>query len=897
MIGRKIAKYLYYNIIVWILATRYRVKYVGREKLTKANLYKAGGVLFLPNHPAEVDPLIVGVGVWNEFEPRPMIVEWISQLPLVRRVMRLMKAVPIPSFGKRCSPEQHLKADEAFQEVVDGLRRGENFMMYPAARLKSSQKEVIGGSSGLHKILLQNPEINIVLVRTLGLWGSSFSKGWNGQSVVFLNAVKNGIKAVLMNGIFFLPKRKVKVEYLPLNDIFPRYASKIELNQFLEDWYNKVPDPLQIVPYRFWNKKIERNYVSPISEKEAKGVSNEIQEKVTQEIARISKINPKEVLPYHDLSSDLRLDSLDLQDLVTFLEENYMAKKINIHQLTTVASVMNYAASPEEPPTEEIKITPASTAWIEFAQNSSIRASIHGSNIPEAFFRISHQRKKDIACADMISGEVTHEKLMLSVILLAKKIEKFPGKYIGILLPASVAANVLVIACQMAKKIPVMINWTVGRHHLEAVKSTTRLEKVISSRAFLKNIEDLDLAPISDQLHLVEDIKGSITLYEKLKAALLIKLKYETLIKKLGLLEIDKKSTAVLLFTSGTETMPKGVPLSHENILFDMKAAFDRVKTTNQDVILGFLPPFHSFGFTVCGILPLVSGVRVFYYPNPTHYKKLAKLIEQWKVTFLAGAPTFLKGILQHNQKELYNTLRIIISGAEKAPDALIKKIKEICPQADFLEGYGLSECAPILTLNIPGKPHQGVGPALDGVEVLIVHPETGAPLPQGEKGQVLGRGPNIFSGYLGEGFQSPFIEVEGKKWFKTGDLGYLDERGYLTLVGRLKRQIKIGGEMVNLNALEDELTKKFIEEGIINIEAKDGPSLAICANETHDRPRIYLFATFEVEVEEINKKIRKIGFSNLHKVYQVQKIDKLPVMGSGKIHYRKLEELLKNLT
>lgn len=892
--SNKIAKYIGFKVIRLILATRYKVTYTGRDRLTKENLSKEGGVLFLPNHTAEVDPLIVGTGVWFEFEPRPLIVEWIGEVPIVGSIMKLMRAIPIPNFTKRSSQLKRFRADEAFDEVVQGLKLGDNFLVYPAGKLKSTEKESIGGASGTFKILQQNPDINIVLVRTLGLWGSTFSKGWDGKPVVFMTAVLNAIKAVLMNGFFFLPKRKVSVEYLPVNDIFPRNASKVEVNRFLEGWYNQVPDPLNLVPYHFWSKKVLRHFNPSSKDTEVKGVPKEIQEELKEEIARIAKITPEQVYPEQLLSSDLRLDSLDMQDLVTFLEEQYNVKRINPYQLTTVASIMNYAASPEEPSTEEIKLASSSESWKEFAKDSSIRASIYGSNIPEAFFRISYQRKKDIACADLISKEVTHEKLMLSVILLSKKIEKLPGKYIGILMPASVAVNVLVIACQVAKKIPVMINWTVGRHHLEAVKKTTNLESIITSKAFLKNLPDLDLTIVLDQLVFVEDLRASISLYEKLKAAFLTKLKYETLIKKLGLLQIDKKSPAVLLFTSGTETTPKGVPLSHENILFDMKSAFDRVKTTNQDVILGFLPPFHSYGFTVCGLLPLVSGVRAIYYPNPTHYKKLARLIEQWGVTFLAGAPTFLKGILQPSQKELYKSLRVIISGAEKAPESLLKKIEEICPDADFLEGYGLSECAPILTLNIPGQVHQGVGPALDGVEILITHPETGKPVPQGEKGQVLGRGPNIFEGYLGEGIQSPFVECEGKKWFKTGDLGYLDERGYLTLVGRLKRQIKIGGEMINLNALEDGLTKKFIDEGMIDLEHKDEPSLAVCANEESDRPRIYLFTTFDVQVDEVNKRIRKLGFSNLHKVYHVQKIDALPLMGSGKVHYRKLEDIFK---
>lgn len=888
-------KYFIFKLIQLLLATRYKVEYRGREKLNPSNLSKKGGILFLPNHPAEVDPLIVGCGIWMQYYPRPLIVEWIAQVPLVKGVMRLMKAVTIPDFERRSAQFKRGRADEAFEVVVEGLKKKDNFLMYPAGKLKPSENEVIGGASGLHKIIQAFPDANVVLVRTTGLWGSTFSKGWSGKPVIFLDAVLHGVKAVIKNFFFFLPKRKVIVEYEPYNDKFPWKASRGELNRTLEQWYNEKRDPLTIIPYQFWSKRVLREYTPSNLVTEVTHVDVKIQEEIKREIARISKILPVEIKPEMHLCSDLRLDSLDLQDLVTFLEERFNVKRIDPYQLTTVASLMNYAARPDDVPSEGLDVSESSSNWKVFAKAEGVRASIYGKSIPEAFFRIAYHRKKDLACADLISNEVTYERLMLSVILLSKKIEKLPGKYIGVLLPASIAVNVVVIATQLAGKVPVMINWTVGKHHLEAVKQATQLKAVITSDAFIKNVHDLDLNPISKELVLIETLKNQISLYEKLKASLLVKLKYETLVKKLNLSKLTQEDIAVLLFTSGTETQPKGVPLSHHNILFDMKSAFDRVKTTNSDVILGFLPPFHSYGFTVCGILPLVSGVRVIYYPNPTHYKKLAKLIEKWKVTFLAGAPTFLKGILQPSQKELFNSLRIIISGAEKAPESLLEKIQQTCPQVDFLEGYGLSECAPILTLNVPKELHQGVGPPLDGVELLLLHPETNEVVAQGETGQVLARGPNIFKGYLGSQKTSPFLEYDGKQWFKTGDLGYLDERGYLTLVGRLKRQIKIGGEMVNLNALEEKLIKKLIEEGMINLSEQDEPSVAICSKEDQERPRIYLFSTLDLELDEVNKRIKKLGFSNLHRIHRIEKIEKLPLMGSGKIHYRKLEEHLKN--
>lgn len=869
---------------------RYNVKCLGIEKLTPENLDRDGGILFLPNHVAEVDPMIVGSVLWKKFQPRPLLVEWIIKVPLVSIVMKKMRAVPIPNFEDKSSQEKRLEAENAFQAVVEGLKKNDNFMVYPSGRLKASERESLGGASGLYKIIQANKNVNVVLVRTTGLWGSRFSRGWDGKRVIFTHAVLYSLKVLLKNMIFFMPRRKVLVEVECVNSSFPWDASRIELNRFLEDWYNQKRDPLKLVPYQFWSYRVKRQCVYEDTVIDVSRVPERVKLEIVAEIARITKTLYTEIKPQMNLFTDLRMDSLDIQDLVAFLEAKFQIQTIKPSQLTTVASVMNYAAEPSKSLNNETEKTTSSNYWQSFAQGTPIRARIQGETIPEAFFKIACQRKKDPACSDIISNELSYEKLMLGVILLSKKIKEMPGEYVGVLLPASTTVNIVILACLVAKKTPVMINWTVGKKHLEAVLDCTKLSCVISSNAFLKNIPDVDISVLKDKIIPAEKIKKEISFIDKLKAYFLIKLSYSQLSKILSIQNIDKNKTAVLIFTSGTETLPKGVPLSHENIISNLNAAFERVETSNHDVILGFLPPFHSFGLTVTGLLPILSGVRVVYYPNPTHYKKMGKLIADWQVSFLCGAPTFLKGILQPAHRELFTTLRIVVSGAEKAPQSLLDRIDEVCPEVEFLEGYGLSECGPILSLNVPNKPHKGVGPALDIVNLLIVHPETNEPLPEGQKGHVLASGPNIFSGYLGD-FPSPFIEVEGKKWFKTGDLGFLDQRNYLTLVGRLKRQVKIGGEIVNLNALEETLTRKLIEDGLIEVSKEDQPSLAVCAHENDSRAQIFLFVTFDLKTDEVNKKIRKLGFSNLYRINEIVKIEKLPLMASGKIHYRELED------
>ena len=206
-----------------------------------------------------------------------------------------------------------------------------------------------------------------------------------------------------------------------------------------------------------------------------------------------------------------------------------------------------------------------------------------------------------------------------------------------------------------------------------------------------------------------------------------------------------------------------------------------------------------------------------------------------------------------------------------------------------MIEGYGIIECSPILTANRFYGKHKGVGQPLPGIDICIVHPETSQDLPIGTDGLILARGPNIFSGYLNKDVVSPFLDHNGKKWYKTGDLGNLDVDNYLTISGRLKRFIKVGGEMVSLGSIEDALLQTAIKKGWPT--AEEGPSLAICAKEIPgEKPKIFLFTRFDANLDDINTSLKESGFSNLVRISSVQQLSEIPIMGTGKVNYRALE-------
>ncbi len=885
---------------------RYRIKVKGLENLNSKTLNKPGGVLFLPNHPASfTDPVTISLSLLGKYPIRPMIVEYMYYLPFVNTLMRFVDALPVPNFSTSSNSLKKKKLEAVNKSIIEGLKNGENFLIYPAGRLKDSSLEVIGGASAVHHIIEDSPDANIVLVRIKGLWGSSFSRAFLGVTPPLFPTIIEGIKHVFKNLIFFTPRRKIIIEFFPAPEDFPRNATRLELNKYLEDWYNlpdgltsqkgDLPgDSLMLVSQSMWGEDypvMEKQKTSEVTDVQLEKIPTEIQDKVIAKLSEMTEFEPSKIKPEMMISSDLGLDSLDTAELTAYLHDEFDVANVSAANLTTVAHLMAIAAGDvvceDEAQEEDVNLS----KWHKVSNEAKIGIP-EGSTIPEVFLNICEKRGTDPACVDLVSGVLTYKDLKMRALVIADYISKLPGDYIGILLPSSVGAAILILATQLAGKTPLMINWTVGAAHLESVVKLSKVQVVLSSRNFLDRLDHVNFDPIESLLIMLEDVKKEIGLKSKIKAFYRSKLSTKSLLKTF---KVKSSTPAVLLFTSGTESMPKGVPLSHENILSNLRAGLKTVNLTPKDILYGILPPFHAFGFTVSTMLGLLSGVRVAFYPNPNEGSKLASNAEKWGVTLVGGAPTFVKGMLAQAKEGQLKTVRLVVSGAEKAPPELFEMMKKIGKGDCILEGYGITECSPILTMNRVGKTPKGVGEPVDGVELLIVHPETNEVLSkeaqQKTPGHILARGPNIFAGYLNQGLSSPFITVQGKEWYKTGDLGFLDANNCLTISGRLKRFIKVGAEMVSLGAIEEALLKMSLENKW-HVE-NDGPSLAISAKEIlGEKPKIFLFTRFDVSLEEINKLLKESGFSNIVKISSITKLEAIPLMGSGKINYRGLDEL-----
>ncbi|NGX51715.1 MAG: Bifunctional protein Aas, partial [Chlamydiae bacterium] len=733
-------------------------------------------------------------------------------------------------------------------QVREEIQKGENFLIYPSGHLKGDGHEIIGGNSFIHSILESSPDIQVVLIRTSGLWGSTFSRALLGHSPDFWKILGDGIKTLFKNGIFFTPRRKVTVEIELAGKDFPYKGTRLELNQYLEKWYNSYltdkgqrveSEPLKLIPYSAFSKKlpIVMKKEEPKREKKEIEIPQKIREEVYKELRKFSVT--ADIHDEMDLSRELGLDSLDIASIHAFLDEHYNVEPTNPAQLRRVNDLLELIVegSIEKPKFDSSKLKPIE--WPDEPSRQDVLPP-EGATIQEAFLNICDRMGNSVACGDEIAKIMTYPKVKISVMVLARKFRTLQDRYVAVLLPSSVGCYIIILSILLAGKIPVVLNWTAGVRALNFARELLGLKTILSSRRFLERVESLDLGEMEEQITLMEDFKERLTLFDKISGFLLAKRSKKSLYRYFKLDRIKEDDPAVVLFTSGTESYPKAVPLSHNNILFSQRGALEAEKMKKSDIFYGVLPPFHSFGFTITGLLPILSGLRVFYAPDPTDSHGMARDCFLRQITFICCAPSFYRNLFRIATPRQLKSVRLFVSGAEKTPPELFEHAKRLGKK--MIEGYGITECSPIVTINRTERVARGVGQPFEGVELCLIHPETQQKIPNDQQGEICIRGPNVFAGYLGKDAPDPFIEIDGKRWYRSGDLGSIDPDGYLILGGRLKRFVKIGGEMVSLIALEEELTRYGREHELIKKD-EELPQLAIEAKEG-ERPSLILFTT-----------------------------------------------------
>ncbi|MBM4055946.1 MAG: AMP-binding protein [Planctomycetes bacterium] len=483
---------------------------------------------------------------------------------------------------------------------------------------------------------------------------------------------------------------------------------------------------------------------------------------------------------------------------------------------------------------------------------------------------------------DSFGSSLSFGHTLTGSILLSKYIRNLDGENIAVVFPPSIGGALANVATAFAGKVPVGLNFVASREEQCHVLKMCDVRSILTSKVFIEKAG----IPYDKRMVFIEDIKNTISKKKKILTYLACKFRSKnSLIQEFSGHDHPGKN-AVILFTSGSESNPKGVPLTNRNIhatIQNLSTIFD---PRPEDIFLGAMPFFHVFGFVVCLWLPLLMGLGVVYHPNPTEYEKLGKIVHENKVTIVLGTSTLYRGFMKKWQKEQTSGIRLAYAGAEKLNSAVREKFYEKFG-IPIYEAYGTTEsCACISANKAHDFRHGSVGKLLPNINGKIVDTETYNELPEGKEGLILVQGPNFMKGY----YNAPELTEQAfhQGYYITGDIGKFED-GFLYITDRLKRFAKIGGEMVPLSPIENKLSH------ILDHKTEDEKRNCALVNIPHAQKGEQIIA-FVVHPNpdklSLNASLDKLGLPKLSQPDHYIHIDAIPLLSTGKVDYKKLKQL-----
>ncbi|QDU49057.1 acyl-[ACP]--phospholipid O-acyltransferase [Gimesia panareensis] len=519
---------------------------------------------------------------------------------------------------------------------------------------------------------------------------------------------------------------------------------------------------------------------------------------------------------------------------------------------------------------------------------------------PRLFLRKCKSQRFQLKVADSMGDERSGGMLLTGALVLRRLLNKFvlkpDEKMVGVLLPPSVGGCAVNASLAISGRVPINLNYTLSDSDINYCIQEAGIKTVLTSQKFLeKRPIEMDANVL-----LLDDLKSKVTLWDKLFCMFQAFLVPAWIIERsIGLHRVKSDELSTVIFTSGSTGRPKGVMLSHHNIISNINSADDLLQLSPKDCILGILPFFHSFGYTISLWMPFVRKMRSCYHFNPTDARTVGKLIEKYQVTLFATTPTFLRHYLKRCTKEQFASMDVVITGAEKLPQSLAREFEEkfgIFPT----EGYGTTELSPVAAVNVPpsrqldpdeisAKPGT-VGRPVPCVMAKTVDPETMQDLPEGEEGLLFIKGPNVMKGYLNNPEKTAEVIIDG--WYNTGDFARIDEDGFITITGRQTRFSKIGGEMVPHLRIEEIIT------GIVSDPEADESEVEVAVTAVPD-PRkgerlIVLHKPLHKSVDEILKELSQEDLPNLWlpSSDSFLEVDSIPLLGTGKLDLAKIKQI-----
>lgn len=519
--------------------------------------------------------------------------------------------------------------------------------------------------------------------------------------------------------------------------------------------------------------------------------------------------------------------------------------------------------------------------------------------------------KKHSSTNKVIDGKddsvLSFDKVLAAALALSTVIKAQTQKpRVGIVLPPSPIGLIANLAVIFAGKTPVNLNFTAGRAATESAIKQADLDKFLTADTFVRKVQSFPWPPMKN-----------LVLLERLMPTLKVKIGFWLVLSKIlpvsvlatliGLAKQGGNREASLLFTSGSSGDPKGVVLTHRNLVANVTQFGSRLHLSHSDSILGCLPLFHSFGSTVTLWYPVLFGLDVIYSPSPLEIKKLAELIQKHKISVLLATPTFLRGYLKGVNREQFASIKLIVTGAEKLPRVLSDSFETRFGKQVF-EGYGLTETSPVSNVNLPDASPIGdedkhpvlpsyrlgsVGQMLPGLAIRITNPDTHQPQPLHQSGIIWFKGANIFTGYLNDPKRSADVLNEDG-WFRTGDVGRVDLDGFLYIEGRLSRFSKIAGEMVPHETVEDALVRA------LGLEGESTRRIAIVGVPDVDKGEALVMLTSITggpeaqEIVQLRYRLIERGVPPLWIPKKMIRVTEIPVLASGKLDIKGCEKIAK---
>lgn len=880
-----------------ILSLRYSISLEGIE-----NIQKDWPFLILPNHPWLIDPLLLILNLFKFIDINATVTSDFYDHKLFGYVIQKFGWIRLANLQNDDSDIKSV--NNTIWNIIQRLNDWKNVLLYPSWAIYAQWFESIIWKKSVFNILSNIPDnVKIILVRTTGLWGSNFTKASTGKYPNFTHNLFKWFFYWISNLFFRIPKRNVKIYIEDVTkhlmekswDEFKlKHSNLNDLNKYLENFYNKHWEEEIVYKKHFWFYDDVKNKVKPTNierslenikkqqSKQFSWLNQNIEKEIIQKISEMKAINSDKINLNSNLILDLYCDSLDLAELKSYVLNNYKnSNDVPILDLNTVGDFVLMAMWKSKINVElkDCKRENLDKIYIHYKIQEILKNQDDQKiNILELIKLNFNHTKNSNLFYDNVIWNVNQNKFMIMAYLFSNVIKKQDGKYIWIMHPSLISTLVMIVATYLAWKVPVMLNWTLSKSSFDHCMEFVNLDTILTSNAFYSKVKWSGiLEKYEDKMIFAENIVSKLRISDKIWALIQSKL---FVLPKLS-------DVAVILFTSWSENLPKAVPLTHQNIIQDLKSTLEHIEFMNSNTImLSYLPPFHSFWFSAGCILPLIGWIKTVFTPDPRDGNMIVELIKHTQLNLLVSTPIFLRIILDNIESDELKDIEYAIVGAEPCSKDLLNNFSKYSDGAIIFEWYWITECSPVVSANKPwdNKPWS-IGKAISWIDLRIVDLENHQKiLWKNEQWLIILSGKNVFEWYLDNTIKSPFIYIDDKKYYNTWDLWYIDEDGFIFITWRLKRFIKIGGEMISLPMIESTLNKKYWTEtqNVLAVEAK----------EDNLNTKIILFTILDLDLEEVNLYLRDEKISNLIKISEIKKLDEIPVLWTWKIDYKLMKDL-----